>query len=78
MGTSRSFRDRLLSNVCRYDFVLYMAFVFQVVLLLFAVLSYLFADLDAETQAILLIDFVLLGVAFALTVALIFVCRRRQ
>lgn len=76
-GPPRTFRQRLVSNICQYDFMLYIVFIIEVVLLLFAVLSYLFADLDPGTHTILLIDFFLLGVAFLLTFGLIVVCNKR-
>lgn len=69
-----SFRDRLLGNVCQYDYLMYILVVLQILLLLLALLSYLFADLNAETRTILLIDFVLLGMLFAGTVFVIKVC----
>lgn len=73
-----TFHDRLMGRVCQYDFALYIAFIFEIVLLLLAGLSYLFANLNRETEQILLLDFALLGVAFALTTALIYLCRRFQ
>lgn len=80
MELSRTFRDRLLSNICRYDYVLYLAFALEVVFLLFAVFSYLFVfdQLDPGTRSILIIDFALLGVVFALTASLLVLCHRRS
>jgi hypothetical protein len=72
------FRTRFLNIVCRYDFVFYLLFVFEVLLLLLSVLSLAFADLDAETRAVLVLDFVLLGPTLALTVGAIAVCARRS
>lgn len=69
-----SFRDRLLGNVCQYDYLMYIVLVLEILLLLLALLSYLFADLNDETRAILLLDFVLLGILFAGTVLVIKVC----
>jgi hypothetical protein len=69
-----------LSNICRYDYVLYLALTLEVVFLIFAVLSYLFAfdQLDPGTRYILLIDFALLGVVFVLTVSILALCHRRS
>jgi hypothetical protein len=74
---SYSFRERLLTTMCGYQFLLYMAFVLEMMLITLAVLSALFADLKPETQIILLVDFVLLGVATVPTVGLIVFCNRR-
>ena len=78
MDASPSFRERFLRNICQYDFVMYLAFVVEVILLLFALMSYLFADLDKETETILTIDFLLLGTTFAVTVGFIYICSRRR
>lgn len=73
-----SFRQRVLGNVCQYDFLLYWVFVFEVVLGLFALTSYAFADLDRGTELILLIDLVLLGLVISGTVGILLLCRRRH
>lgn len=73
-----TFRERLLGNICQYDFALYIVLVLEIMLLLLSILSYLFADLNRETEMILILDFVLLGVAFSITTGLIFLCRRFQ
>jgi len=72
------FRERLVSNICAHDFLLYLAFIVEVVFLIFSLLSYLFAELDRATHTILLVNFTLLGIAFALTIFLITVCSRNQ
>lgn len=66
-----SFRQRVLGNVCQYDFVLYWVLLIEIVLILFAVLSYPFGDPDRATEMILLIDFVLLALVTAATVGII-------
>jgi len=73
---SYSFPRRVLIRICEYDFFLYLAFVLEVILLLFALLSFLFANLDAETWTILMIDFALLGVTLGTTIGLINLCGR--
>lgn len=71
-----TFRRRLLKSVCQHDYLMYLAFTFEVMLLVLAVLSFLYADLDEATRTILLIDFVLLGGLLVVTVALIYGCHR--
>lgn len=73
---SSSFRDRLVGNICSWDYLLYVAFIFEVVLLLFALLAFFLGDLDTETQTILYIDFILLGIVLAATIYLISLCNR--
>ena len=74
---SSSFTDRLIGNICSWDYLLYIAFIFEIVLLLFALLALFLGDLDTETQTILYIDFVLLGIVLAATIYLISLCNRR-
>jgi len=78
MASSTTFRERFLRNICQYDFAIYLAFVVEVVILLFSLLSFLFADLDTETGTILFIDFVLLGSALAVTVGFLYICSQRR
>ena len=73
-----SFGQRVLGNICEYDFLLYWALIFEIVLLLFATIAFVFGDLDRETELILLLDFVLLGFVLAVTVGLIRLCGRRH
>jgi len=72
------FRDRLLSTICAYDALLYAAVILEVVLLLFASLSFLFGSLSRETRWILYLDFVLLGVAIVPTASLLYLCARQE
>jgi hypothetical protein len=74
---SDAFGGRLLKLVCQYDYVLYLAFVLEVMLLLFGLMSFLFAELDEETETILILDFILLGGLLVGTLSLIYVCKRR-
>lgn len=73
-----SFAQRVIGNICEYDFVLYWALVFEIVLLLFATMAFVFGDLDRQTELVLLLDFVLLGIVLAVTVGLIRLCGRRH
>ena len=73
---SSSFKDRLIGNICSWDYLLYIAFILEIVLLLFALLAFFLGDLDTETQTILYIDFVLLGIVLAATIYLISLCNR--
>lgn len=72
------FRERLQSTVRQYDFVLYLVLVFEILLFLFAILAYLFAELNAETRSILVLDFVLLGVLLIVTAGLIRFSHRKH
>lgn len=74
---SYSFSERFLMLVCQYQVFLYMALVLESILLLLAMLSFLAADLDQASATVLFIDFVLLGVVMALTVAGLVACNRR-
>lgn len=74
---SYSFSERFLLVVCQYQVFLYVALVLESMLLFLAVLSLLFADLDRAAATVLFIDFVLLGVVIALTVAGLVACNRR-
>lgn len=74
---SYSFPERFLLLVCQYQIFLYMALVLEAMLLSLAVLSWLFADLDAGSATVLLVDFVLLGVCLTLTIAGLAACARR-
>lgn len=74
---SYSSSERFLLVVCQYQIFLYMALVLESMLLLLALLSLLFADLDQASATILVIDFVLLGGVMAPTAAGIIVCNRR-
>jgi len=71
-----SFHERVLMLVCQYAFLLYLAFVFEIVLLVFATLSYLYADLNKATRSILMLDFAVLGVAVLVTTGLIRLCNK--
>jgi len=75
--TENSFLDRLVLLVCEFNFLLYMALILELMLLLLATLSALFAELSEQTQIVLLLDFLLLGVTIALTVGGIVLCQRR-
>lgn len=74
---SYSFSERFLLVVCQYQVFLYVALVLESMLLFLAVLSLLFADLGRAAATVLFIDFVLLGVVIALTVAGLVACNRR-
>jgi len=50
--------------------------ILELMLLLLSVLSALFADLDADTRTVLILDFVLLGGAITITVGGIALCQR--
>lgn len=75
---SYSFPERFLLIVCQYQVFLYMALVFESMLLFLAVLSLLFADLNQAAATMLFIDFVLLGLVLALTVAGLVLCNRQK
>ena len=70
------FRQRVLGKICSYDWALYMALILLLMLTVLAVLSYMFAPLDPETHAILMINFVLLFVVGGITISLIYICGR--
>jgi len=72
------FRERLLDNICQFDYIYYLAFTIEVLLLIGSLVSYLFGDLDEQTRNILILDFILLGVLFALTTSAIYICSRRS
>lgn len=71
-----TFRRRFLKKICQHDYLLYLAFIFEVMFLVVAVLSLLYADLDEATQTILILDFVLLGGLLVGTVGLIYGCKK--
>lgn len=73
-----SFRQRVVGNICQYDFLLYWVLVIEIVLLLFATLSALYADLDDATRTILVIDFLMVGFITATTLGLIYLCGRQR
>lgn len=75
---SLTFLERFTIIVCRYNFVIMMAFVLETMLWALAILSYLFGDLDRGSRVVLLINFVLLGVATSITVGGLYLCNRRQ
>lgn len=70
------FRERILINVCQFDYLLYMTLVFQMVLGILSVVVFVFGDLNPASHSIMIINFVLLGVLLALTVTLIYICGR--
>lgn len=72
-----SFPRRVLHVFCRNDHVLYMVLVLQLMLLLLAVLSAVFGDLDESGRAILLIDFLILIATTIPVVGVIVLCRRQ-
>lgn len=72
-----SFPQRVAGNICQYDFILYWVLIIEVVLLLFALLSALFGNLDKGTQTILILDFLMLGFVTAATLGLIYFCGKR-
>jgi hypothetical protein len=74
---SYSFSERFLLVVCQYQVYLYMALVLESMLLFLAILALFFADLNQASAIVLFMDFVLLGVVMALTVAGLVVCNRR-
>jgi|GEM_PF-3720619 len=74
---SYSFPERILLNLCQFTYILYIAFVLEMMLLVLAVLSLLFGAHNRASQTILLLDFVLLGLATVPTVLLIVACNRR-
>ena len=74
---SDSFFDRFLMTVCQFNYLLYMALTLESMLLLLAILSFLFSDPPPQTQTVLLLDFALLGVAVAVTLGGLYVCSRR-
>jgi len=67
---------RFTMVVCQNAFVLYIAFVAEMMLLTFAVFAAVFADLDPGGRTVLLLDFALLAVAIVPTVAFLIVCSR--
>lgn len=71
-----SFPERFLLLVCQYQIFLYMALVVESMLLSLALLSWLVADLSPASATVLLIDFVLLGFALALTIGGLVACNR--
>lgn len=73
---SGGFVRRVSGVICSQAHVLGLAFVFAAVLLLLAVMSALFGDLNPATSTILLLDFVILGLVILLTGGLILHCRR--
>jgi hypothetical protein len=74
---SYSFSERFLLVVCQYQVYLYMALVLESMLLFLAILALFFADLNQASAIVLFMDFVLLGVVMALTVAGLVVCNRQ-
>ena len=74
---SYSFFERLLLLICRFEFILYLVLVVESMLLLLAILSFIFADLDASTEVVLLLDFVLLAIAIVPTAVGLVLCNRR-
>jgi len=71
-------RLRFVMVVCQYSFLLYIALVLEMMLLTFAVFAAVFAEQGPAGATILLIDFVLLGVATVPTVGFLIVCNRRD
>jgi hypothetical protein len=74
--TPDTFVDRFVLLVCEFNFLLYIVLILELMLLLLSVLSALFADLDADTRTVLILDFVLLGGAITITVGGIALCQR--
>lgn len=74
--TQLSFGERWIANISRYSYVLYLALVLEALLLALAVASLLGGQHDEATRTILLLDLALIGVAMALTVGIIALCRR--
>lgn len=75
--SSGGFARRLSILVCSQIHILALAFVFEIIMLLLAVLSLLFGDLDTETQTVLMLDFILLGIVTIPTAAAILFCTRQ-
>lgn len=71
-----SFAERWLDVVCRFRYVFYIVFIVLTIFLVLAVASAVSgAPSDADTRAILLLDFVLIGVALSIVGGLIALCR---
>ena len=75
--TSGGVRRRFRILVCSQIHVVALAFTFELVLLILAVLAALFGDLDPAAETILLLDFVLLVVVTVPTGAILLYCQRQ-
>lgn len=75
--SSAGLARRLSILVCSQIHILALAFVFEVIMLLLAVLSWLFGDLNTATRTVLLLDFILLGVVTVPTGGAILFCTRK-
>lgn len=72
------FRQRFLGRICQFKFLFYLLMVFQILLLTLTAVSYLTVQLPPETEAIVYLNFLLLGILMIGTVTLIVVCNRYQ
>ena len=73
-----SFVDRFLMFICQYISLFYLALIFEIVFMLYTLLSFLFADLDEETHAIVMLNFVIISIAMVITVGLILGCKGKS
>lgn len=70
------FRRIFLRRVCGHDYALYLMFIVEAVFLVLVTLSFLLAELDEATRAILILDYVLLGTLLTGTLGTLFLCQR--
>ncbi|MFC4247771.1 hypothetical protein ACFOZ7_12505 [Natribaculum luteum] len=75
---SVSVAERWMDLVCRFNFVLYLALILEGLFLLLSVASAISGPQDHRTRTILLLNFVLLGIAMTVTVGLLYLCRRHR
>ena len=72
------FKERFLGQICAFSYLLYLAFIFQIMLLLLNLLSFFTVELPPETLAIVHLNFLLLGITLSMTIVLIYACNRHQ
>lgn len=75
--SSHSFRELFLIHICQFQFVMYIGLVYVMMLLLLAIASLLFGALDEGTRVVLLINFLLLGIALTVILIGLYLCRRQ-
>lgn len=75
--TEEGFVDRLMYKVCAQSYLLVIAFAFEMMLLVLALMSALFGNLNTATETILLLDFLLLGIAIVPTGGLLWYCQMK-
>lgn len=74
---STGLRRRVSILICSQIHVLALAFVFEMIMLLLAILSLLFGDLNTATRTVLILDFALLGAVIIPTGGLLLHCSRK-